>query len=605
MEGATEKAASDGKEGEIIRSSIVSQIIGMIAALWGSRQRSNILMLLFGLVAVVGVTAYAQIKLNAWNQPFYDAVSHKDLSVFLDQLLVFAELAGILLVLNVAQTWLNQKTKVILRKGLVEDLIDEWLAPLRGFRISHAGEIGENPDQRIHEDARHLTELTTDLGIGLLQSSLLLLSFVGVLWILSSTMILSIAGHAFVVPGYMVWCALVYAGVASLLSWLVGRPLIGLNETRYAHEAQFRFALVRVNEEIEGISLFGGEDDEKSRLGLVFGSLVQILERIVFATTGLTWVTAGVGWLAIIAPILVAAPAYFYSSITFGQLMVIVGAFNQVQQALGWFVNNFSSIADWRATLLRVANFRTALLTMDKLGESQSRIELDEWESESILIENLRIAAPTGCVMLDDTRAELRPGERVSVVGKEDHERLLFQAVAGLWPWGDGRIARPAHRSIIFMPTPGYAPPGTLRTSLAYPHSLEVFDDARISEALAAVGLEHLVPLLDETERWDRRLADNEKQCLAVARVLLQKPRWVVVNNALAAVDPALGRRLAEIFARDLRDVGILYIGRLSGESALFGRVLKLVEDAGGPCFKPAAAAEVIATRKTPAPALQ
>jgi vitamin B12/bleomycin/antimicrobial peptide transport system ATP-binding/permease protein len=599
MEGGAEKAASEGRGNGVNHDSVVAQTIGMIAALWASRERGIIFMLFLALVGVVGATAYMQIRLNAWNQPFYDAVSHKDISTFLNQLRVFAELAGVLLVLNVAQTWLNQKTKLILRKSLVEDLVDDWLAPLRGFRISHAGEIGENPDQRIHEDARHLTELTTDLGIGLLQSSLLLLSFIGVLWLLSSTMVLSIGGRAFIVPGYMVWCALLYAAVASLLSWLVGRPLIGLNETRYAREAQFRFALVRLNEEIEGVALFGGEDDEKGRLNSIFGNLLQVLERIVLATTGLTWVTASFGWMAIVAPILVAAPAYFFSTITFGQLMVMVGAFNQVQQALGWFVNNFSSIADWRATLIRVASFRTTLLTMDKLGERQSQIELEEWEQESILIENLQIAAPSGCIVLSESHVELRPGERLLVVGEEDQERLLFQAIAGLWPWGAGRIVRPPHRSIIFVPTPGYVPPGTLRASLTYPHPSEAYEDARISEVLTAVGLEHLAPMLDENERWDRRLNDNEKQCLAVARVLLQKPRWVVLNRVLASIDPALGHRLVEVFAKDLPDVGILYIGQLSNESGFANRVLKLVGDASGPCFKPTVGAKAIVKPET------
>ena len=297
--------------------------------------------MLVALVAVVGATAYAQILLNAWNQPFYDALSRKDVSAFIVQLGVFAELAGVLLVLNVAQAWLNLKSKLILRKGLVEDLTAEWLAPLRAVRLSQAGEIGENPDQRIHEDARHLTELSTDLGIGLLQSTLLLLSFVGVLWVLSDKMVVTIAGHAFVAPGYMVWCALLYSGIASLASWRVGRPLIHLNTERYAREAQFRFALVRVNEEIEGVTLDGGEADEKERLDWIFRGVVQVFEQIVLATTWLTGVTAGFGWLAIVAPILIAAPSYFYGDMTFGKLMMVVGAFNQVQQALGMVRQQF------------------------------------------------------------------------------------------------------------------------------------------------------------------------------------------------------------------------------------------------------------------------
>ncbi len=573
--------------------SVVSQLIGLAAALWASRQRGKVILLLVALVAVVGASAYAQILLNAWNQPFYDALSRKDVSAFIVQLGVFAELAGVLLVLNVAQAWLNLKTKLISRKGLVEDLAAEWLAPLRAVRLLQAGDIGENPDQRIHEDARHLTELSTDLGIGLLQSTLLLLSFVGVLWILSDTMVVRIAGHAFVAPGYMVWCALLYSGIASLASWRVGRPLIHLNTERYAREAQFRFDLVRVNEEIEGVTLDGGEADEKERLDWVFRGVVQVFDQIVLATTWLTSVTAGFGWLAIIAPILVAAPSYFYGGMTFGKLMMVVGAFNQVQQALGWFANNFSGIADWRATLLRVVSFRTMLLTIDKVGESQSQIELDGRHEESIVIDELWIATPDGRLALSEPHLEVKLGDHVLITGERNAERTLFQAIAGLWPWGGGRIARPHRQSIVFMPTPGYVPPGTLREALAYPHPPQTYDDARIREAFAVVGLEHLAPMLDETERWDRRLNDNDKQLLAMARILLQKPRWVVLNRALAALDPEVARTVLAAFDRHMADVGVIYIGPLPIGLGHFPRVVNLVLDPQGPRFKPSVKAEL------------
>jgi len=592
MATAGNTAPSAGNGAKPADDSLVLQVLGMAAALWASRQRGKVIALLFALVAVVGATAYAQISLNAWNQPFYDALSRKDVSGFIVQLLVFAEIAGILLVLNVAQAWLNVKSKLVLRKGLVEDLVAEWLAPLRAVRLSQTGEIGENPDQRIHEDARHLTETSTDLGIGLLQSSLLLLSFVGVLWILSDNMVASIAGHVFVVPGYMVWCALIYSAVASLVSWLVGRPLIHLNSERYAHEAQFRFALVRVNEEIEGVSLDGGEADEKERLDWIFRGVVHVFDQIVVATTWLTCATTGFGWLAIVAPILIAAPSYFYGGMTFGKLMMVVGAFNQVQQSLGWFANNFSGIADWRATLLRVASFRTTLMTIDKVGEGESRIELSDSEDEQIVIDDLWIAAPAGRLTLSEPQLRVKPGERLLIVGDEDDERLLFQAIAGLWPWGGGKIARPPRQSFIFVPTPGYAPPGTLRESLSYPHPPHAYDDARVQEALAVLGLEHFASMLDETERWDRRLNDNDKQRLAMARVLLQKPRWVVLNRALAALEPEVARRLAQAFAQDLVDVGVVYIGPLPDGHGYFPRVVNLVVDPQGPRFKPSVKTE-------------
>jgi putative ATP-binding cassette transporter len=528
-----------------------------------------------------------QVRLNAWNKPFYNSLANKDLIGFVRQLVVFAELAGILLILNVAQTWLNQTSKVTLRQRLVGDLMTEWLAPVRAFRLTNAGEIGVNPDQRIQQDAQHLTELTTDLGTGLLQSSLLLLSFVGVLWVLSSHMVLSIAGRTFAPPGYLVWCALIYAGLASFLSWRVGSPLINLDAERYAREADFRFALVRVNEEIAGITLYGGEAAERERLEAVFSAVLAVSRRIVGAMTRLAWVTAGYGWFTIAAAILVTAPAYFRSEMTFGELMVIVGAFNQVQQALRWFVDNFSSIADWRATLLRVSSFRKTILTMDELGGTSSRINFDEVEGQEIRFDDLHVATTKGCIRLSEPQTDLRAGERLLIVGENsDEEALLFHALGGLWPWGTGRIAHPARQFMMFLPIRPYVPSGTLRMAIAYPHPTDVYDDAVVAKALAEVGSERLMPMLDTMERWNHRLTDAEKQSLAFARVILQRPTWVVLNDALDVLDPESRRRIQAIFSGDLANVGIINIGHAAKEQGLYARTLHIAPDPYGPIIK-------------------
>jgi putative ATP-binding cassette transporter len=561
----------------------------MASLFWASRERNRLLALTVGIVVVVDATAYAQISLNAWNRPFYNALTSKDMTAFLEQLGVFVELAGVLLVLNVAQTWLNQMSKVVLREGLGRDLLNEWLAPMRAFRLTNSGEIGANPDQRLDADTQNLTNLTTDLGIGLLQSTLLLLSFIGVLWGLSQGMFVSIGGYTFAPPGFMVWCALFYAGAASYLSWRVGRPLIVLDADHYAREAELRFALVRVNEEIEGIALYGGEGDEKERLNSVFETVLEISRRIVNAVTRLTWVTAGYGWFTIIAPILVAAPGYFAGAMTFGELMMVVGAFNQVQQSLRWFVDNFSSIADWRATLLRVASFRRTIRTMDALGLAASRIALEETPDPSILLDDLRVAAPSGCIALSEAHVELKPGEHVLISGERGAGKtLLFRAIVGLWPWGSGRVAHPPRQSMIFMPTHAYVPPGVLRAAVTYPHPAAAYEDAAVAKALADVGLERLLPVLDKTDRWDRLLNDDAKQCLAFARVILQKPRWVVLDDVLDVLDPVSRRRIEAIFAGELADVGLVNIGRDGTRSGFFTRTLQLRMDTQGPIFKPA-----------------
>ncbi|HME83571.1 MAG TPA: ABC transporter ATP-binding protein/permease [Roseiarcus sp.] len=568
--------------------SLLSDFIWMASGFWASPQRNRLLTLAGALIAVVGASAYMQMKLNAWNRPFYNALTHKDMPAFLEQLGIFAKLAGILLVLNVAQMWLNQTCKVVLRQGLVNDLLNEWLKPVRAFRLSNSGAIGANPDQRLQADAQHLTDLSTDLGIGLLQSSLLLLTFVGVLWGLSQGEFLPFAGRDFAPPGYLVWCALFYAGAASFLSWRVGSPLVNLNAEHYAREADFRFALVRVNEELEGITLYGGEADERQRLGAIFETVLEISRRIVGAVTRLTWITAGYGWFTIVAPILVATPAYFAGSMSFGELMVIVGAFNQVQQALRWFVDNFSGVADWRATLLRVARFRKAIMSMDELGETASRIDFAEAEGPSIRIDDLHVASPSGCVTLNEAHANLDPGERVLITGDNGEQKALaFRAIGGLWPWGSGRITGPARQFMMFMPARAYVPPGALREAVAYPHSANAYEGAAIAKALVDVGLERLVPLLDTVERWDRQLTDDEKQRLAFARVVLQKPLWVVVNDALDVLDPPSRMRIRALFAREKADVGIINIGQDVPDSGVYDRKLQLVTDPLGQTFRP------------------
>src|SRR5208337_2734257 len=473
---------------------LTPQMLMMFRAFLGSLQRTKLLLLGVAIVAVIGATAFGQVRLNAWNQPFYDALAHKNLRGFLDQLMVFGVIAGGLLVLNVAQAWLNQTTKVKLREWLVCDLFDEWLKPRRAFDLADAGEIGTNPDQRIHEDARHLTELTTDLSIGLLQSSILLGS-------LSRNVTFHVSGLSFAIPGYMVWCALLYAGTGYWLSWRVGRPLFQLNSERYAREADLRFALVRLNEHIDRVALNAGEENEKQRLTGTLEDVLKVMRRMVSATTWLTCITAGYGWVTIIAPIIVASPGYFGGDLSFGAMMMVVGAFIQVQQALRWFIDNFITIADWRATLLRIASFRETVVTMDRLGATENRIEFVEAAGGMISFENLEIATPKGCTTLSERHVEIAPGERVLIVGESGSGKtMLFRAIAGLWPWGSGRIA--------------------LRAALAYPSPETAYTDEQIMAVLQSAGLNRLSSSLDRIARWDRELTDDEQQCLVFTRLL-------------------------------------------------------------------------------------
>jgi len=384
----------------------------------------------------------------------------------------------------------------------------------------------------------------------------------------------------------MVWCALLYSATASFISWRVGRPLIPLNAERYAREAELRRALMRVNEQIEGITIYGAENVEKQILNQNFDIVLGVARRIVGSLTRLTWVTAGYGWFTIVAPILVAAPSYLSGTMSFGELMVIVGAFNQVQSSLRWFVDNFSALADWRATRRRVASFHRATAVMDSLGESASRIDLKETERDTIRIDDLCIAGPEGSVTLSEANVEFKPGERTLIVGEHGVTRaIMLRALLGIWPWGRGQIARPPRQSMMVLPASAYVPPGTLRAALAYPHSAGDYDEAAINSALTAVGLDHLRPFLDATERWESRLIEDEKHSLAFARVLLQRPRWLVMDGALDKLEPGLRRRIEALLAGD-PDTGLVNIGPDSSPEGFITRRLRLVTDPQGATFR-------------------
>lgn len=565
---------------EIANSGLVPQLGMMARALWAAPVRNTLFWLSGALFLVIAVTAYGQIRLNNWNQPFYDALSRRDFEQFLLQLGVFGLIAGALLALNVAQRWLGETLKLRLRQGLVRDLIQNWMQPGRAFHLANAGAMGVNPDQRMHEDARHLTELSADLGVGLLQSSILLVTFVSVLWSLSADFVFHLGSRHFAVPGYMVWAAIVYSGSASLLSYWVGRSLIDRNAQRYACEADLRFSLVRVNEHIDAIALASGEADEERRIEVDLAAVLAATGRLVSGLTNLAWITAGYGWFTLVAPILVAAPLYFAGNISFGGLMMASGAFIQVQSSLRWFVDNFSTIADWRATLLRVASFRRAVIDIDVLHDIESRIAVASGDPGKISIDDLEIASPAGATMLEEKKVEIKAGERVLIVGESGTGKtLLFRALAGLWPWGAGRITRPRGEEILCMPRTPYLPPGTLREVLAYPSATQTFEAAAYVNALVRLKLDRLEPLMDVSRRWDHELSEDEQQTLAFARVVLQAPPWVLIDEVLDSLDENARRCVLDLFAKDLPHTGVIHIGRADAHDHLFSRVLHLVKD--------------------------
>jgi vitamin B12/bleomycin/antimicrobial peptide transport system ATP-binding/permease protein len=561
-------------------SSATGEVLELCSHLIWSSRRWPILILVSGVFAVLLANIVGQIQLNRWQRSFFDAIEKKDLALIGNELLVFLAIVSVLLTIVVSQTWLHEMLKVRLREWLTHHLLDLWFPPGKAYRLGITEETGVNPDQRIQEDTRNLAELSADLGIGFLQSALLLVSFVGVLWGMSQNITFTSLGLSIAIPGYMVWAALAYAMLGSWLTWLVGKPLIGLNAQRYAREADLRFSLVRVSESAESIALYAGEKDERRITNAYVDQVIALARRMSGALSRLVWITSGYGWLAIVVPILVALPGYLNGTLTLGGLMMVVGAFNQVQQSLKWFVDNFPRAADWRAALHRVTAFHDALLMVDEREEGPN-ITLKPHPEGHLVFERVSVWLADGGVVISDATTDIEPGERVLVVGDSGTGKsTLLRAIGGLWPWGTGIIHLPPREQMMFLPQRPYMPLGTLRQAITYPAAPSAFTDERIKSALVRVGLPEFVNRLDEDERWDRLMSLGQQQRLAFARVLLQKPLWVFLDEATAALDEENQQRVMSIFDNELAQSSIVSIGHRPGLEAFHKRTLQLV---GGP----------------------
>jgi putative ATP-binding cassette transporter len=378
----------------------------------------------------------------------------------------------------------------------------------------------------------------------------------------------------------MVWAAIIYAGSASLLSYWVGRGLIERNADRYAREADLRFSLVRVNEHVDSITLASGEADEARRIEMDLAAVLAATRRLVLGLTNLTWITAGYGWFTLVAPILAAAPLYFSKSLSFGGLMMAAGAFTQVQSSLRWFVDNFSVIADWRATLLRVASFRRAMVSTDTMHSVESQISFAAGPAGTLGIEKLEIASPAGATMLKEESVQIKKGDRVLIVGEPGTGKtLLFRALAGLWPWGSGKVTKPTGEEILYMPRTPYWPPGTLREALSYPRKVGQFKDEAYSDALQKLNLQRLIPLLDQARHWERELSEEELTSLAFARTVLHAPPFVLIDEVLDSLDADILTLISDVIAKDLQDSAVIHVGRPAQSDKLFKRSLHLVKD--------------------------
>ena len=549
---------------------------------WHSDQRRWAWGLLLVVVALTLGLVYINVLINDWFRQFYNALEQRDAGSFPNLILYFCGLATVYIVAAVYRLYLTQLLEIRWRTWLTDRYLSRWLDNRAYYRLELQNRGTDNPDQRIAEDLRLYTSGTLSLSLGLLSSVVTLVSFVAILWGISGPLSFTVGGLDITIPGYMVWVAVGYALVGSLLTHFVGRRLIGINFMQERFEADFRYSLVRLRENAEGVALYGGERSERAHLMGRFANIQTNWWELMRYTKRLTFYTAGYSQVAIIFPLLVAAPRYFAGELTLGGLQQTANAFRQVQTSLSWFINAYDTIANWKASVDRLLTFEDALVEIARDTTRADGIELVPAPGPALRAEGLDLALPTGATVLSGASFAVQPGERVLVKGPSGAGKsTLFRALAGIWPFGRGRVERPADANVLFLPQRPYIPIGTLREAVSYPAASGTYRDDAIRAALAEVMLGAFADRLDESDNWSMRLSGGEQQRLAVARALLQQPDWLFLDEATSALDEPTEQHLYELLRERLPHAAIVNISHRPADDDFYGRKFELVPNGG------------------------
>jgi putative ATP-binding cassette transporter len=505
---------------------------------WRSDEKWSAWGLLVAIVALNLGTVWLNVRFNLWNRDFYDALQEYDWPRFWWQFAVFSMLAAIWVAVGVYQLYLRQILHIRWRRWLTERSLKGWLGNQAYYRIQIDQSTTDNPDQRIADDLDAFASNSIVLSMGILNSLVTLVSFLFILWRLSGPLTVPLwGGHTFDIPGYLVFAAFIYAAFGTWFTHWIGRPLAGLMFSQQRFEADFRFSLVRLRENAESVAFYGGESHEYGVFDRRFGRVVGNWWDIIRRRKRLSWFTTTYQQVAIIFPFLVAAPSYFSKKIQLGGLMQVISAFSQVQDALSFIVSSYTSIAEYRAVVERLAGFHGRLTTI-AASSGQERPIVIERAGTGVEVGALDLDLPDGVALQRDVALKSGEDNPVLITGPTGSGKsTVLRAIAGLWPFGRGRI-RLAEGTVLFLPQRPYLPLGTLADALKYPGDGRL-DREIMAEALHAVGLAHLVDRLDDESNWAQRLSGGEQQRLAFARVLLLRPSIVFLDEATSALDEA------------------------------------------------------------------
>lgn len=528
------------------------------------------------LVVVNQAQVAINVRLSFFNRDWFNAIQEKNAELFWSLLYtVFLFWAAIYIVSAIVEFVVKSGLTIRWRQFLTDRYTSEWLSDGTHYRMAFGGNEADNPDQRIAVDIDRFVDQTYGFSITLLATVSSLVSFSIILWTISSAF--TIPGTDIVIPGLLFWVALIYAGIGTLITHLIGRSLVGLNFTQQRYEADFRFSLARLREYGEQVALLDGEKAERQIVMGRFNNVIGNFWQIVNLRKRLMAFTASYGQISPIIPYVIAAPFYFLGKVQLGTLTQTAGAFGRVEGALNFFVDYYVTLADYKSVIDRLTTFNEAIDRARQLGRKPPHIDITSQPRDGVSVNGLTLSLPDGRTIVSVDGLDLRKGESALLTGPSGSGKsTLLRAISGIWPFGQGRIGVPDGASVMLLPQRPYLPLGTLRGAVTYPGVAGTYSDAAIREALAAARLPELVDRLDHEDAWSARLSGGEQQRLAIARALLAKPDWLFLDEATSALDEFTEAALYRMLAERLPGTTLVSIGHRSTLLAMHTRHLEM-----------------------------
>ncbi|CVI57385.1 ABC transporter ATP-binding protein/permease [Agrobacterium leguminum] len=579
--GLTPQQAEEARKRYLLKRFLISA-----RGFWSRRGDGLAWPFSIGLLAMIGVNVGFQYGINVWNRGIFDAIEKRDASTVYFLASIFPPLVLGSVFIVTSQVYVRMRIQRRWRSWLTKVLVSRWIANGRYYQLNLIDGDHQNPEARLSEDMRIATEAPVDFVAGVIAAFVSASTFIVVLWTIGGALTLPIGGLSVTIPGFLVIAAVIYALITSSSIALIGRNFVRVSEVKNQLEAEFRYTLTRVRENGESIALLGGEEEERSDLDRRFRNVRHQWKQMAQQYMRTTVVSHGSMLIAPVVPLLLCAPKFLDGSMSLGQVMQAASAFTIVQSAFGWLVDNYPRLADWNACARRVASLMMSLDGLERAEQSDKlgRIVRGETEGETMLsLKDVSVSLGDGTAVVKETDVEIGRGERVLVAGESGSGKsTLVRAIAGLWPWGGGSVSFRAGSRLFMLPQRPYVPSGTLRRAVCYPQAAESWTFEEIGEALDKVGLGHLKDKVEEEAPWDQTLSGGEKQRLTFARLLLNDPDIIVMDEATAALDEKSQDRMMQTVIDELPDATIISVAHRAELEAFHSRKITLERREGG-----------------------